>query len=377
MSSASRGGGGPAGKLKVLLACSGLGHVRRGFEAASTEIAAALSDRVSMTLARGGGAWFGERGSRRLPCLQRQGSLATTLGLDPATAYAWEQRSFAPSLYALARLGRYDIVHLHDPALLNALWHARRRLGGRFVILFTNSGPIGPEHLVRPDFVHSVTPIDATALDAAAFSPQRYSMVPYGIHPSEPAARVFADGAPRRLIGVGALNDSQKGFATAIRAVADLPGAQLRLLGQAGSETPGLAELARDLLADRAVLESVPRDRIAIELAAADTFVLPSRNEGFCMAVLEALESGTPCVVSDIPVLKWLTGDAAVQVPPDRPDLWTAALAGLNAERRRELSLRGRARASAFHWPNLVDSYLAMYEKAMGVGAKADDLRRP
>jgi 1,2-diacylglycerol 3-alpha-glucosyltransferase len=358
--------------LKILLACSGLGHVRRGYEAATTDIALALSARVglTLTLARGGGAWFADRGLR-LPCLQRFGPTATALGMSEATAYAWEQWSFTPSLYALARAGEYDVVHVHDPGLMNALWHARQRFGGRFLILFTNSGPIGPDHLLRPDFVQSVTPLDAELLASAGFSPKRYAMVPYGIRPIIPPDRIFSDGRPLQLIGVGALNDSHKGFATAIRAVANLPGFSLRLLGQRDTETSTLSNMARELLADRAVLESVTRDQVGVGLATADVFLLPSRKEGFCMAALEALEAGIPCVVSDVPVLKWLTGDAAVHLPFDRPDLWTAALGALDAGRRRDLSTRGRARARDFHWPSLLGSYVDMYEKAMSAGIKS------
>ena len=89
------------------------------------------------------------------------------------------------------------------------------------------------------------------------------------------------------------------------------------------------------------------------------------------MAVLEALEAGIPCAVSDIPVLRWLTGDAAVHIPPDRPDLWTAALAALDVRRRRDLSEQGRKRARAFHWSILVNRYLEMYEKATSASIRS------
>jgi 1,2-diacylglycerol 3-alpha-glucosyltransferase len=359
--------GGSSKDLKVLLACSGLGHVRRGFEAATGEMAAALAAAVDLTLARGGGAWVHAEGLR-LPCLQRRGRVASVLRLSELEGYLWEQRSFALWLYALARLGDFDLLQLHDPALMNVIWHARRRFGGRFVILYTNSGPIGPEHLHRPDFVQSVTPGGMEILKAAQFSERRLAMVPYGIQSSAVAPREFRGDEPLRLVGVGALNDGHKGFATIVRAVADIPGIQLRLLGQSDPETPALIELARTMLPGRATLESVPRDRIPAELAAADVFVLPTHYEGFCMAVLEALEAGIPCVVSDIPVLRWLTDGAAVLVPPDRPDLWTAALAALTPEWLRELSVRGRARARAFHWSSLAPSYVSMYEQAVRAG---------
>jgi 1,2-diacylglycerol 3-alpha-glucosyltransferase len=352
------------GEPKVLLACSGLGHVQRGFESATAEMAEAFTGAVDLTVARGGGPWsLGD--DVRLPCLQRRGRIATRLGLGEAAAYVWEQRSFSLSLYALARGGRFDVVHLHDGAVANAMWHARRRFGGQFAILFTNSGPFGPEHLWRPDLVQSVSPVGAEELEAVQFPEYRHATVPFGIRPIEVNERRFETGAQRRLVSVGALNDRHKGLATIIRAVASLPDVRLRLLGQPDEETPGLIDLARTLLGDRATLETVPREQIPTELAAADIFVLPTHGEGFCLAVLEALEAGIPCVVSDIPILRWLTGGAAVLVPPGRPELWAAALAALGPAQLRELSERGRERARAFHWSSLVDSYRSMYQQAV------------
>jgi 1,2-diacylglycerol 3-alpha-glucosyltransferase len=352
--------------MRVLVACSGLGHVFRGFETASAEVAEALRGHVDVTVARGGGAWRDEHGVR-LPCVQRFGPIAgKLLKLQGPSAYLVEQRSFAPWAYLIARLGHYDIVHLHDPGLLNAFWHARRVAGGRFAIVFTNGGPLGPEHLGRPDLVQSVTPVDARALEQAGFADTRVAMVPHGIWPSAPPPRAFADGPPTKLLGVGVVNDSHKGFRTAIRAAALLAGAELRLLGQRDGETRDIEALGRQLLGPRFSIDTVPRDRVAAEITAADIFVLPTHYEGFCIAVLEAMDAGIPCVVSDIPVFRWLVGDAGVLVPPDAPEQWAAALRGLTPARRGELSERGRRRAADFHWPRLVGDYLGMYRKVLG-----------
>jgi 1,2-diacylglycerol 3-alpha-glucosyltransferase len=349
---------------RVLIACSGLGHVARGFENAAGELAHALGDRVQITLARGGGSWLPGDGIR-LPCVQRFGPLARTLGLSGGRAYLVEQRTFAPGVYGLARLGRFDVVHLYDPGLMNMIWHARRTMGGAFSIVFTNGGPLSPEHLHRPDLIQSVTPVDADRLLQAGFSPWRVDMVPHGTRLLAPCPRTFDDGPPKALIGVGILNDSHKGFATAIRAAAGLPGCTLRLLGQRDEETSQIEALGTAQLGERFSTATVAPGDVAPALASADAFVLPTHNEGFCIAVLEAMAAGLPCVVSDIPVLRWLVGDAAVLVPPDRPELWTAALASLTASRRRELSQAARARAAAFSLERLADSYAAMYEKAI------------
>src|SRR5689334_20370662 len=71
---------------RVLIACSGLGHVSRGYEVASRELARALRGAVRMTLVRGGGPWLGGTGMR-LPCLQRFGRRARLLGLSGERAY--------------------------------------------------------------------------------------------------------------------------------------------------------------------------------------------------------------------------------------------------------------------------------------------------
>jgi 1,2-diacylglycerol 3-alpha-glucosyltransferase len=350
-------------KLRVLMACSGLGHVSRGYETATSELAESLTGQADVTLVRGGGSWSQDVGIR-LPCLRRFGPIAKLLGLHGAAAYRAEQLSFAPAVYGLARLGRFDVVHLHDPALMNMLWRARRLAGGRFAIVFTNSGPLSPEHLGRPDVVHSVTPFDAQILRDFGFSPDGVEMVPYGTKAITPSPRAFGSAQPTKLIGIGALNDTHKGFATAIRAAAMIPSATLRLLGQRDEETPALEVLGRDLLGAKLSTATIARGQIATALAAADVFVLPTHNEGFCIAVLEAMEAGIPCVVSDIPVLRWLVGDAGILLPPDQPDRWASELAGLTVDRRRDLSERGRKRAASFHWDRLSKSYVSMYEKA-------------
>jgi 1,2-diacylglycerol 3-alpha-glucosyltransferase len=358
---------------RVLVACSGVGHVFRGFEAASEELAVMLEGAAQITLARGGGPWLGGAGLR-LPCVQRGGPTARRLGLANERAYLVEQRTFAPAVYALARAGRFDVVHLHDPGLCNAIWHLRRRLGGAFSILYTNGGSLDPQYLGRPDLIQSVTPVDAARLRAFGYADWQVACVPHGLRPDADAGaaapRAFVDGPPRALIGVGTLNDENKGFFTAVRAVALLPGARLDLLGQRDGETAAVEALGRELLPARFSTATVAPGEVALHLARADAFVLPTHYEGFCIAVLEAMGAGLPCVVSDIPVLRWLVGDAAVLVPPDRPQAWADAIAGLHAARRRELSERARARAASFHWPRLAPHYGAMYRQAIAAARR-------
>lgn len=79
---------------------------------------------------------------------------------------------------------------------------------------------------------------------------------------------------------------------------------------------------------------------------------LPSFYEGFGLPAVEAMRAGAPLVVSDIPVLREVAGDAALYAPPDRPDLWADRVQALlgDAGLREELRRRGLERAGLFDW---------------------------
>jgi glycosyltransferase involved in cell wall biosynthesis len=59
---------------------------------------------------------------------------------------------------------------------------------------------------------------------------------------------------------------------------------------------------------------------------------------------------GAPVIASDIPVTREVVEDAAVLVPPDRPDACAVELARMLADpdRRKALGIRGLARSAAF-----------------------------
>jgi glycosyltransferase involved in cell wall biosynthesis len=154
------------------------------------------------------------------------------------------------------------------------------------------------------------------------------------------------------LCAVGRL-DSQKGLNVLLDALARLPagGWEAWLVGdgplalalQAQAQRLGLASRVRFL----GCRDDVPRC-----LQAADVFALPSRYEASSLAVLEAMAAGLPCVVTAVGDNPYLVQDRVTGylVAPDDPSALAAALAGLlqQADRRREMGARARARARAF-----------------------------
>ncbi len=71
----------------------------------------------------------------------------------------------------------------------------------------------------------------------------------------------------------------------------------------------------------------LPQDDVVRLVAGAQALVLPSLDEGFGMPATEALAAGVPVIVSDIPALREVTGDAALRFPVGDAGALTATIA--------------------------------------------------
>ena len=84
-------------------------------------------------------------------------------------------------------------------------------------------------------------------------------------------------------------------------------------------------------------------------------------SEFFCMAVLEALASGTPCIVSDADALPELWGAVAVVLPrPIDYSQWSDEVDRLLEPKAwKPASKQGKLFAKSFDWANVARKYLA------------------
>ena len=102
----------------------------------------------------------------------------------------------------------------------------------------------------------------------------------------------------------------------------------------------------------------------------ADVFVFPSLYEGFGLPPLEAMASGTPVVVSNVSSLPEVVGDAGVLVNPYDAESIADGLRRVldDAVLRRDLKVRGRARARSFSWPASVKRIRDIYHEVATAG---------
>ncbi len=110
------------------------------------------------------------------------------------------------------------------------------------------------------------------------------------------------------------------------------------------------------------------REDVADLYRAADVFVFPSRAEGCPNAVLEAMASGLPVVVTDVAGNREVVGEdgkAGWLVPAEAPAALAEAVATLlsSPALRREVSAAGRARVlEQFDIQRVGAQYLSLYE---------------
>jgi glycosyltransferase involved in cell wall biosynthesis len=100
------------------------------------------------------------------------------------------------------------------------------------------------------------------------------------------------------------------------------------------------------------------RDELEGLYAEATALVFPTRFEGFGLPPLEAMSRGCPVIVSDIPVMHEVAGDAALYVDPlDAESIAGGIRSLLQAPRERErMSRAGLARAAEFSWEATADA---------------------
>jgi glycosyltransferase-like protein len=131
-----------------------------------------------------------------------------------------------------------------------------------------------------------------------------------------------------------------------------------------------LGSMARlDLVLGRDVVlvGTVPDDEMPSWYHAADAFAFPSVNEGFGLAVLEAMAAGLPVVLTDLPVFaEYLRfGEDALAVAPGDDRALAGALASVahDATRRGNLRRRGREVAARFDWGTTAGQHIAIYDE--------------
>ena len=275
--------------------------------------------------------------------------------------------SFPFTLRRLIRQFEPDVLHLHMPnnavfwALLMPLarklpwvvhWHSdvvrssiRRLISIVYGLVYE---PFERAVLRQADRIIVTSPSYLDASKPLASWRDKVAVVPLGLTPrasaQAPAHGADADDSPDwqpgalRLLSLGRLT-YYKGFETLIQAVSGMDRVQLLIAG-AGDMHAHLNHLIQQCTPPGhgpaiRLLGAVTEEHKHRLLASCDVFCLASRErtEAFGLAVLEAMQHGKPCIVSDLrgSGLPWIVRQSGngLLAEVDKPESWRTTIARL------------------------------------------------
>jgi len=171
------------------------------------------------------------------------------------------------------------------------------------------------------------------------------------------------------VVGALARIAHQKGFDVLVRALTLLDGVTGIVVGD-GPERFEVEALAATLgVSQRMLIEGWHEDARSY-LSTFDVYCLPSRFEGFPLAVVEAMLQGLPIVASDVGSVSEAIrdGETGLLVPPEDPTALARAIRRLLEDRQLAARLGERARAVAteqFTAGRMARAYEDLYEEIL------------
>ena len=280
--------------------------------------------------------------------------------------------------------GRFDVVHIHEPASPSvsvlALWAAQGPVVATFHTATLKSRALrAAQPILRPSLekLSARIAVSETARQTvAAHLGGDTVVVPNGVYvarfrpePDDPRRWPARGGAPS-VVFLGRFDEPRKGLDVLTVAVPAIlrehPDVQILVAG------PGdIAEVTRSLPARVAracrFLGTVSHEEKVALLAGATVYVAPNTGgESFGIILVEAMSAGAPVVASALPAFDDVLdrGRAGLLFPVgDHAGLarQVGRLLG-DDELRRQVAAAGAARAWTFDWSRVGEQVLAVYE---------------
>lgn len=317
-----------------------------------------------------------------VPVLERSGVPVTCLGSTGRSSprWAWQLRQLL-----LAR--PTDVVHAHSPLLAAAARAIARSLPRRVrPITLSTEHNIWPAYAAPTRILNAITyPLDAAHFAVSeevrrsmpGWWRRRTDTLLHGIVVDAARAHLSERDRMRHALGVGADEclvvtvanyRRHKDYSTLLAAARRIRGrgapVRFAAVGQGPLESDVIGEHSRSGLGNAFTLLGYRPDVLDV-LAAADLFVLSSRQEGLPVALMEALALGLPVVATNVGgVPEAVTeGVEGRLVPAERPDELADAILGLvmDPDERSRMAKAATRRSAQFDVERVVRRYEDCY----------------
>lgn len=375
--------------MKIAITSSGLGHINRGVESWSKDLAYTLKSKgVNVTLYKGKGKVEGAIESV-IPCISRNSFFSKLIGFLPkkfiwrfgfGSAFQIEATSFTWNLLPDLLINDFDIIHTQEAnSALLLTWFKKLGLIKSQIILGHGTNE-SDSFLNNFENIQFLSPYDSRRF--SSLKVQRRFIISNFINIDDFKSGVFSLRNDLKIekdafiiLSVGMITAGKyKNMKFLIKTINEITNKLKRniyflIAGSLARDSAEVIDEGRRLLGNRVIfLKNYSRESMPSVYATADLFVLGSLEEMMPIALLEALASGLPCLANKYPVMEWMIGDGGecIEMSKEGELAQTIEKYYLNAELRNEKGIKARAQAvSNFSKEVVVDQIIDMYQEVL------------
>jgi glycosyltransferase involved in cell wall biosynthesis len=221
---------------------------------------------------------------------------------------------------------------------------------------------------------HIICVSEATRRDLVRVYPQikaPISVIHHGVDSRFQPGAPRVEGLPMRYILFVGQRSQYKDADVLLRAFASIgpehPDVHLVFVGGGAFTASERSQMSTLNISDRVHHASLSDADMVGAYGHADVFVFPSRFEGFGMPALEAMACGTATILTDATSLPEVGGDVALYFPTGDASVLATRISKVlgSDELRRDMQMRGLARAEQFTWGRAARLHVDAYEKAL------------
>jgi phosphatidylinositol alpha-mannosyltransferase len=276
------------------------------------------------------------------------------------------------------RSGRFDVVHVHEPAAPVLGWDAcsfpEAPVVGTFHAYSTKPMPNRIANLLGARRKFNQLHARIAVSEAAAWTGRRwfggeYRVIPNGVDLDSPPVAPKPPSRELRVLFVGR-PEERKGLPVLLQAFQGLAEHVPTRLTVIGADREGVQRYLDDPAAESRIeaLGRVGGDELWRRLHEADVLCAPSlAGESFGMVLTEAFAAGTPVVASAIAGYSDVVTDGVdgVLVPPADPQRLAEELQRMYLEpaRREAMGRAAREKARRYAWPRVAEQVEEVYEE--------------
>jgi phosphatidylinositol alpha-mannosyltransferase len=283
------------------------------------------------------------------------------------------------------REGRFDVLHVHEPASPSlgvlACWAADGPIVATFHASFERSRALSAAGPILQSALEKITARIAVSEKARKTLVEHLGgdavLIPNGVTTERYAMATPLHGWPGddgALGFLGRMDEQRKGLTVLLKAFETLgrerPGLRLLLAGPGDADEirARVSPELRERVVNLGLVSEADKVRA---LHSVDVFVAPNTGgESFGIVLAEAMSAGAPILASDIPAFNrvLLGGRAGVLFPVGDAAALAAAAAELldDAPRRKQLSDEAKAAVRIYDWSTVARDVVRVYETVAG-----------